>query len=250
MDDPILRAQLECYDDPSVQSGYGEGPTQEAMQELRCSIIRKWLPDIDGIAVDIGCGQGIQAEFAHKILGLEVVALDIAPRRLMAAEKERPGPRYVQGYAQEIPVESGTAKIVLAYEIFEHLSPDDARKMLREVARVLAQHGRLVLTTPNPLCPPRILKCLLQGIPLDRMPNSRPDHFNEVPPQKLFEQVAQAGLHVIALQGIGLVQGILPKGWAIMNHINSPSIQNLNLRLARRFPSLAGDILVVAEKVD
>lgn len=105
---------------------------------------------IDGKRVlDCGCGEGygtaLLAERAALAIGLdrepEVVAY--------ASGKYQPATRaaFVAASADALPFSDGSVDVVACFQVLEHLA--DAPGVLREVRRVLAPGGALLLTTPN-----------------------------------------------------------------------------------------------------
>jgi SAM-dependent methyltransferase len=103
--------------------------------------------------VEVGCGAGMLAvELARRgraVTGIEVskVILDKARERAEGLE----GIRFLGTSGMEIPVEDAGADLVYSVEVLEHLHPEDVRRHLAEVHRVLRPGGRYWLLTPNPV---------------------------------------------------------------------------------------------------
>jgi SAM-dependent methyltransferase len=100
--------------------------------------------------LDIGSGR--RAEFATLMCarGLEVTAVDA---RADVGEDALPSSRvrFVQADARELPFEDASFERVTAISTIEHVEDGDDR-LVRELARMLAPGGRLVITVPfNPL---------------------------------------------------------------------------------------------------
>jgi SAM-dependent methyltransferase len=100
--------------------------------------------------LDVGAGR--RGEFAALMRGrgLSVTAID-ARDDVGADALRRGGVSFVKADARELPFESGSFERVTAISTVEHVEEGDDTVM-RELARVLAPGGRLVVTVPyNPL---------------------------------------------------------------------------------------------------
>lgn len=99
--------------------------------------------------VDAGCGEGYGAALLAGP-ALLVVGIDRDPEAVAwAAGKYGATERlaFVAADVAALPVDDGAAGLVCCFQVLEHL-PDPVA-FLREVRRVLAPDGALVLTTPN-----------------------------------------------------------------------------------------------------
>ncbi len=92
--------------------------------------------------VDLGCGPGsITLGLAEAVTPGEVVGIDLDPgaierARVMAAERGIANVRFEPGSAYEVPVPSGSADAVCAFNLLQHLADplralDEARRLLR-----------------------------------------------------------------------------------------------------------------------
>lgn len=98
--------------------------------------------------VDIGAGAGIDSMIAAKLVGDdgEVVGVDMTPAMLeralrSAKEAGRENVRFIEGHAEELPVEDEWADVVISNGVL-NLVPDKARAVA-EMYRVLKPGGRL-----------------------------------------------------------------------------------------------------------
>jgi SAM-dependent methyltransferase len=112
------------------------------------------LPDLAGrTMVDLGCGMGtFTIEAARR--GAIAIGIDPAPAALraataVAAAEKADTARFLHGDATHLPIRTGTADVVLAADLAEHLDDMTLARTLREAARVLHGNGRLVLYTPD-----------------------------------------------------------------------------------------------------
>lgn len=105
----------------------------------------------DGLALDIGIGTGFTT---YNVFGTRpTVCLDYhAPNlhyyrdKLAALDGGSQSALGVTAAATSLPFSQGAFRFILCSEVLEHLDDDDAA--VKEIARVLAREGRLVVTVP------------------------------------------------------------------------------------------------------
>jgi SAM-dependent methyltransferase len=100
--------------------------------------------------LDAGCGAGYgSSELAQT--AESVVGVDIAPEAIAFARAhyERPNLRFEEASCTKLPFEDAAFDLVAAFEVIEHL--ENWRGFLKEVRRVLAPSGQLIVSTPNKL---------------------------------------------------------------------------------------------------
>jgi SAM-dependent methyltransferase len=114
--------------------------------ELRRSFLRAGVRRGDR-ALDLGCGTGVfTAELAGA--GAAAIGVDVAEAALVRARAAHPELDFrLTAIGGPLPLEDRAVDLVWASEVIEHVA--DTERWLREVARVLAPGGRLLVTTPN-----------------------------------------------------------------------------------------------------
>lgn len=156
---------------------------------------------------DVGCGRGEASTHAIR-RGAVVTALDFSRDSLaltretadrVLGEAARRDVVLLQADAGCLPLASASMDRVLLLDLIEHLHDWQVDTLLREVARVLAPDGLVVIhTLPNrwaldigyPL-----LRGLLRRLPADpRSDYERAVHVNEQSPRQLRRSLARAGL--------------------------------------------------------
>ena len=95
-----------------------------------------------GPALDLAAGQG-PLSYRMQQRGFDVTATEVFPEQFKA-----PGVRCLKvNLNEKTPFEDNSFNVVLAVEIMEHL--EAPRAFLREIYRILAPGGLIVVTTPN-----------------------------------------------------------------------------------------------------
>lgn len=105
--------------------------------------------------LDVGCGTGIVTRLAAEAVGegTRVAGLDVNPGMLAVARSAGayPGIEWYEADAAAMPLEDGAFDVVLCQMSLQFVPEPGAA--LREMRRVLARNGRLVLNVPGPAAP-------------------------------------------------------------------------------------------------
>lgn len=109
--------------------------------------IKKILLNMKGDILDLGCGDGALAKELFSV-GRNIIGIDISRKALKFASKFS-NIKWVLGDVKELPFCSNSLDYVIASELIEHLTYNEAIKMLQEIRRVLKSDGKILLTTPN-----------------------------------------------------------------------------------------------------
>lgn len=102
----------------------------------------------DDVVIDSGCGYAWTTEWFHRS-GVDVIGVDIC-RTYLEIAVARMGvsrPQLVVADVENLPIRSGVANAVMAYESFHHLP--DRQAAMRSYDRALAPGGRVVLAEPG-----------------------------------------------------------------------------------------------------
>jgi len=152
-----------------------------------------------GRALDVPCGPGLASE-ALRRLGFQVTAADL-DEQAFAASREIPFEKL--DLDLPLPFADASFELVHCGDGIEHL--ENPMRALRELARVLAPGGTLVLTTPNYASLERRLRFLLSGSlakPLPRGgagPDAGPHgHVSPLPLTQLAWMAERAGLALVS----------------------------------------------------
>ncbi|MHB8073343.1 class I SAM-dependent methyltransferase [Desulfosporosinus fructosivorans] len=94
--------------------------------------------DIDSL-LDVGCGNGLITNRLPK--DLRVVGLDLSHEALKSVQREK-----VVGDVRDLPFEDNSFDLVMANDVIEHLSLDEAEEALKEISRVAGKY--IIITVP------------------------------------------------------------------------------------------------------
>ncbi len=145
--------------------------------------------------VDIACGTGNAALLAAA-LGARVVGVDAA-RRLLEVARERAQAQKVMlelrdGDLHALPVKDDAADVVLS--VFGVIFAQDPAQALREVARILRPHGRVLITAWIPAGPVDAMIASVTRIVGRVTSEPPPRRFPWADPEAVASAAAEAGL--------------------------------------------------------
>lgn len=110
-------------------------------------------PGPDDRVVDLGCGWGtfgfVLAERVREVVGVDFSEKSIAFCERRLAARPHDNLAFVCADAGDTGLEGGTWDLVLSADLFEHLYPDDSRRVVAEAFRLLRPGGRFSVWTPH-----------------------------------------------------------------------------------------------------
>jgi 2-polyprenyl-6-hydroxyphenyl methylase/3-demethylubiquinone-9 3-methyltransferase len=150
-------------------------------------------------AADVGCGAGLLAEPLAR-LGAEVSAVDAAPENIAAARAHAEGQGLEIDYrVGGVEALDGPYDLVTCLEVLEHVA--DPRGFVAGLARILADDGLLILSTPNRTATSRLLLVgLAEG--LRRLPKGTHDWEKFLSPEETSALLRDAGLEIVDCTGL------------------------------------------------
>jgi 2-polyprenyl-3-methyl-5-hydroxy-6-metoxy-1,4-benzoquinol methylase len=123
---------------------------------LVVSVARSVLGGISGKRIlDAGCGSGL-ASLALAREGADVTLLDISATAVAnvarRAREQGVEAKAIEGSIFELPFEPGSFDLVWNTGVLEHFTPEDKRKAIAEMLRVLGPNGVVLTLNPNAGC--------------------------------------------------------------------------------------------------
>lgn len=100
--------------------------------------------------LDLGCGTGtLLLRLASRVPGARIAGVDADPAMLRQAQAKATAAGIsldlAPAWADALPFADGSFDVVLSSLFFHHLQPNDKRRSLREVLRVLRPGGRVLI---------------------------------------------------------------------------------------------------------
>ena len=96
--------------------------------------------------LDAACGEGYGTAMLAAAGAVRAVGVDVDEATITHAA-QRYGPEFARANVEALPFEDGAFDLAVSFETIEHVG--DAAATLRELRRVLAPGGLLVVSTPN-----------------------------------------------------------------------------------------------------
>jgi len=134
----------------------------DQMERPDVALIGRWRDETPGRLLDAGCGPGLWTAFlAHpesdpddpesgpadpdRVAGRDVVGIDVSAAFLAAARERHPALRFETASMRELPFPDGSFGGILAWYSLIHVPPSELPVVLAELARVLADGGRILI---------------------------------------------------------------------------------------------------------
>jgi len=194
--------------------------------------------------LDIGSGAGVGARLLAETIGIDhVVCIDISIAALEETRRHGHSPLIASAEGLRLPFPNSVFDVVVLDEVIEHLVDTDS--IIDEIHRVLKDEGQLLLSTPNLAAWFNRLALLFGLQPA----------FSEVSFRKVYGRPG-AGLvgHLRLFTRRALLAFTNDKGFVVRRAVGVPfpelprAIRPLD-RLFARIPSIAGGVVLVADKV-
>jgi SAM-dependent methyltransferase len=208
--------------------------------------------------LDFGCGEGRYLEVVHRHFpDAQLVGCDISKVALEHARRNRPSADYVLMDEGRLPAPDGSFDLILSVEVLEHVA--DVGLATRELARLLAPNGHLVVTTPcaNPGSLEWVLNRLRGGLQqtpdgFGRFATDEPGHLRRLTSRDLRVLLQRAGLVVdrvdFRAQLFAALMVRTPRRIArLVGDAGMVRFGLLDWRLFRRLPN-AATMVVVAQR--
>lgn len=219
-----------------VEANYFDAPLIEAAKRythgLEWNAVRGLVGKSNGLAVDIGAGNGI-VSFALATDGWQTLAVEPYPSELVGTGAIRRLSResglkidVQEAVGEKLPITSGTVSLVIARQVLHHAS--DINKFVSEIARILKPGGKLISLRDHVISNSHQL----------------PQFFDKHPLHKLYggENAFEIQRYRAALNGAGLkIVNELRSFDSIVNYAPKTT-SDMRREIAKRF-SVAGPLV-------
>ena len=115
----------------------------EAMHPSDAALIASWGAQVDGPALDVGCGPGHWTAFLAE-RGLDIRGVDLTPAFIEHARATYPDVRFATGSVEALDASDTSLGGVLAWYSLIHHTPNAIGPALDEIARALRPGGLLL----------------------------------------------------------------------------------------------------------
>jgi SAM-dependent methyltransferase len=131
--------------------GWGTFPAQGLIRILRGRY--PLLPELplSGLAIDVGCGDGRNAELLAES-GYEVIAFEIEERIVKSLSEHKPGIDFRVGMNHRLDLDNNSCALTVSWHAcyYMGLYPGPLEDHLRELVRVTQPSGAVILSIPMP----------------------------------------------------------------------------------------------------
>jgi len=201
------RNDLSIYDAAAAQWWSDEirwVRTLKNMVPARLAYFDRFVAWEGRAVLDLGCAGGFMAEAVHdrgaRVTGIDPAGAAIAAARAHAAETGRDIAYHI-GTGEALPFADAAFDIVVCVDVLEHVA--DLRRVLGEVARVLAPGGWFLFDTINRNGLSRLAVVTLAEDVLRLLPKGTHDPANFIRPRELAAALEGAGLRPGPVTGLG-----------------------------------------------
>ena len=132
----------------------GEEPSYFARYKVK-DVARLCAAQSPARILDFGAGVGASVPYWRELFPrASLTCLDVSARSLaIAARRYAAAADYCLFDGRQIPFAAGSFDVAFAACVFHHIGVEQQLPMLRELRRVLTEHGRLVVFEHNPMNP-------------------------------------------------------------------------------------------------
>lgn len=101
------------------------------------------------VVVDVGCSNGLIAHHTLMLSPKKFIGVDPSDKAIKIAKKNNPKGTFFKSTASELLAKSGSADLVIMFDVIEHVPKGTELVALKEAARVLKKGGKIILSTPH-----------------------------------------------------------------------------------------------------
>lgn len=128
---------------------YHEPPIMKSHSLAFVNFVSKYVNPGDRI-LDLGCASASLWTLFDQVLpdSIEIVGVDISEEMLNIAMTNFPNGNFKVGSMLDIPAENSSFDVVIASSVFHHINDEFLPEALKDVFRVLEEHGLLIGREP------------------------------------------------------------------------------------------------------
>ncbi|MDP2684906.1 MAG: class I SAM-dependent methyltransferase [bacterium] len=112
------------------------------------------FPDLKNKKIlDIGCGKGMVGfliRIQRDLTNSTLIGMDISDNFLSFTKKYNIYDKLIKAdLRKKLPIKDHSVDVVICSEVIEHMKKETGEKLLKEINRIIAKDGRVIITTPN-----------------------------------------------------------------------------------------------------
>ena len=199
--------------------------------EKSFGIIRR---ELNGLVLDLGCGDGILTHTHKKIIGLDNFE-PLYLNRYKLANKKFLIP-IIKGDMHNLPFKNETLDCVVINHVLEHTK--NPSKVLKNVHRILKKNGKLIIGVPNASSFQSLLLKSLIGTDFYAYLEEHKSFFDVI----TLVQIIKNNFKIKKIHGSAFHIHMIGKFFEM------PIIRRIVKKLADHYIRLSQDIIVIAEK--
>jgi len=112
-------------------------------------LIEKYFNVSDKTIIDIGCGTGDLVRYLAQKDCKQIIGIDVRDMLKKAlAFNPIASEKYIEGYAEKIPIENNYADCIIYFTSFHHIEPSNIPEAIKECKRVLKDKGLVIFVEP------------------------------------------------------------------------------------------------------
>ena len=144
----VARRMLAAPGISLVAPGWPDAGRRIVQQPALRAMLRRAATDLPRVrtAVNAGAGEGLHSALIRRyIASARLLEFDLSRPRALGLD---PASHRFRGSLTAIPLQTGSADLVVCTEVLEHVADDE--RAVAEIRRVLSSAGALVLSVPTP----------------------------------------------------------------------------------------------------
>lgn len=195
---------------------------EEAQDNKMATICRKLRLKAGMRMLDIGCGWGTLAGYAHRVVGAEASGVTLSDEGAAWARSHNPGPDFIISDYRDMPEDpSNKFQAISCIEMAEHVGLENFQKYMAKIDRLLTDDGTFLMQVAG-LRKGADHEDMAWGLLMNRY--IFPGASASTPLHWYIEQVEKAGFEVESVENIGVHYSLTLNQWYKNFIRDSPSL--------------------------